>query len=267
MISKKTKKLKKRLSLRKKIKIIDVPLSKEKSKGSMASLGNIDYHYQEFSNTFNYFNILLKRNKRFRKFICIPDVGESWMRAFLVQEFTEKSDKYDIMSIKPVDNFISIKYFVKKLNKCLRSHQIVPVNFTLELPNYGKHANMIVFDSKKKTIEHFEPHGFHEDSQWSISRAYLKSISGVKRFSLKYFPGYRVISPKDFEPRNGLQSTIDAFSGMCVTWSILYLNYKILNPTIPIKILVRHINKKIKRNELLRFTRYVELTLKKYQQI
>jgi hypothetical protein len=263
-------KTKRKKYTRSKDKIIDVPLAKDKSKGSRASIGDINYHYQDFSNTFSYFNILLKRNKRFRKLVCIPKVSESWMRAFLVQEFVRNDnddEKYDIMSIRPVDNNVPINDFIQKIHDCLKTHQIVPTNFTLETPEYGKHANMIIFDSKNKTIEHFEPHGYHEDSQWSISIAYIKSISGVKRFSLKYFPEYRVISPKDYEPKNGLQTTIDAFSGMCVTWSILYLNYRILNPNIPVKKLVRHINKKIKRAQLLRFTRYVERIIKKYKKI
>lgn len=264
----KKKTTKKRINKRPvKDKIIDVPFSKERSKGSRASVQNIQYHYQDFSNTFTYFKILLKRNKRFRKLVCIPNVSDSWMRAFLIQEFIKTDNNYEIMSIRPVDENVPINDFVKKINECLKTHQIVPINFTLETPKYGKHANMIIFDSKSKTIEHFEPHGYHEDSQWSISSAYIKSISGVKRFAQKYFPNYRVISPKNYEPKNGLQSTIDAFSGMCVTWSILYLNYRILNPSISSKILVRHINKKIKRNQLLRFTRYIELVIKKYTKI
>ena len=267
MPSKKTKKIKKKKYTRNKHKIIDVPLSKDTSKGSRASIGEINYHYQEFNNTFSYFKILLKRNKVFRKLVCIPKVSESWMRAFLIQDFVKNDDKYNLLSIRPVDNNVSINEFIHKIRRCLNTHRIVPINFTIETPNYGKHANMIIFDSKNKTIEHFEPHGYHEDSQWSISRVYIKSISGVKRFALKYFPDYRVISPKEFESRNGLQATIDAFGGMCVTWSILYLNYRILNPNTPIKELVRHINKNIKRNKLLRFTRYVELILKKYKQI
>lgn len=261
MLIKKTKRDKKRKYTINKNKIIDVPFAKDKSKGSRASVGNINYHYLEFSNTFKYFKILLKRNKTFRKLVCIPNVSHSWMEAFLLLEFVNNDD---IKSIRPVDFTIDINEFIKKIKSCIKTHRIVPVNFSLETPEYGKHANMIIFDSEKKTIEHFEPHGYHEDSQWSISRAYIKSIAGVKRFAKKYFPNYRIISPKDYEPRNGLQSKIDAYSGMCVTWSILYLNYRILNPNIPVKKLVRHINKTITRNKLLRFTRYVERILKKY---
>ena len=245
--------------------IIDVPFSREKSRGSRASLGQINYHYQEFGNTFRYFDILLKKNKRFRDVVCIPKIGDSWMRAFLVHQFIKKDEgSYTFLSIRPTDPDIDTMLFVKKIKECLNNHQIVPVNFTLEIPNFGKHANMIIFDAKHKTIEHFEPHGHHEDSQWSISRAYTKVITGVKKFSLNYFPEYTVISPKDYEPKNGLQTTVDAFNGMCVSWSILYLNYRILNPETKSNILVKHINRKIKRVKLLQFTRYVERVLKKY---
>ena len=263
----KSKKKKGKRKTKKKVKdvIVDVPFSKTTSKGSRASVGNINYHYQEFGNTFGYFEILLKRNKNFRKLVCIPKISSSWMKAFLVHEFVKKSEStYTFLSVKPVDPRIRTLAFVKKIKDCLKTHQIVPVSFTLEIPGFGKHANMIVFDAKHKTIEHFEPHGYHEDSQWSISRAYTKAIMGVKKFALNYFSEYSVISPKDYEPQNGLQASIDAYSGMCVTWSILYLNYRILNPEVPSKKLVRHINKKIKRNKLLKFTRYVELILKKY---
>lgn len=267
MPSKKTKKLRRKYT-KNKDKIIDVPFAKNKSKGSLASVGSINYYYPEFSNTFSYFNILLKRNKKFRRLVCIPDISESWMRAFLIQEFTKNVDnKYDIMSIRPTDPRVSMDNFINEINKCLKTHRIIPVNFTLETREYGKHANMIIFDSEKKTIEHFEPHGYNDDSQWSISRAYIKSASGVKKFARKYYPNYKIISPKDYEPKNGLQSKIDAFSGMCVTWSILYLNYRILNPNIPVKDLVRYISKRINKTQLLRYTRYVELILKKYKQI
>ena len=264
MVKNFTKKKNKKSTGKKRKGIIkDVPLAKEKSRGSRASVGNIHYHYQDFSNTFRYFEILLKKNKMFRKLVCIPDISYSWMRGFLVQEFV-KNDAHSYASIRPVDNNVHIGAFVKKIKECLKTHQIIPVNFAIETGEYGKHANMIILDSKYKTIEQFEPHGYHEDSQWSISRAYAKTGAGVIKFARKYFPDYTVISPKDYEPKNGLQGVIDAYGGMCVTWSILYLNYRMLNPGTSSKALVQHINKTIKRVHLLKFTRYVELILKKY---
>ena len=58
MPSEKTKKIRRKYT-KNKDKIIDVPFAKNKSKGSIASVGSINYYYQEFSNTFSYFNILL----------------------------------------------------------------------------------------------------------------------------------------------------------------------------------------------------------------
>ena len=39
-------------------KIIDVPLSKIKSKGSRATKGDIDFHYQSYSNIIDFFKSL-----------------------------------------------------------------------------------------------------------------------------------------------------------------------------------------------------------------
>ena len=53
MVNKKTKKKKKKINTKKKkMNIVDVPLSDKQSVGSKASVGNIDYHYQKYYNTF-----------------------------------------------------------------------------------------------------------------------------------------------------------------------------------------------------------------------
>ena len=77
-----------------------------------------------------------------------------------------------------------------------------------------------------------------------------------------YLPDFTYIPPSKYEPKDGLQERLDAFSGMCVTWSILYLHYRILNPDIPPKRLINYLDKKITRNVLLRYTKYVEDVLK-----
>ena len=56
-----------------------------------------------------------------------------------------------------------------------------------------------------------------------------------------YFPGFRYIPPNKYEAEEGLQMKLDAFSGLCVTWSILYLHYRILNPDIQPAKLIRYL--------------------------
>ena len=56
-----------------------------------------------------------------------------------------------------------------------------------------------------------------------------------------YLPDFKYIPPSSYEPKEGLQGRLDAFSGLCVTWSILYLHYRVLNPDVPPKKLVNYL--------------------------
>ena len=63
--------------------IKDVPISNRKLKGSLETLGNINYHYQKYDNTFKFFDKLLDKDEKLKNILCIPNIGDSWMRSFL----------------------------------------------------------------------------------------------------------------------------------------------------------------------------------------
>jgi len=243
--------------------IIDVPLSSKLSKGSHASVGSIDYHYRKYYNTFEFISKILQMNKKLRKIVCIPDVGSGWMKAFLkIRFFKDKRDKYPLKSINPVDSVNSVTEFISAISECM-SYRLIPINLEIIVPDMGTHANIILMDTTKKTVELFEPHGSRDSSELEgISKAYITVSKNVRRFFKLYFPHYRYVPPSEYEPKEGLQARLDAFSGTCVTWSILYVHYRILNPTVPQRKLVNYLDKKVTRNFLLRYTRYVEEVLK-----
>ena len=143
-------------------------------------------------------------------------------------------------------------------------HRLIPISLAIDVPGAGTHANVIIIDTKKKTVELFEPHGSRDEKSEleSISRAYFKVSKNVQRFFSMYFPDFKYIPPSEYEPKDGLQARFDAFSGLCVTWGILYLHSRVLNPDIPPKRLIDYLDKKINKNVLLRYTKYVEDTLK-----
>ena len=72
----------------------------------------------------------------------------------------------------------------------------------------------------------------------------------------------RLPSLRKKKPEDGLQVRLDAFSGLCVTWSILYLHYRILNPDLNPKKLMEYLDKTFTVKKILRYTRYVEEVLK-----
>ena len=264
--SKKSKKSskKKRKSLPK--GIVDVPISKKISRGSKASMGSIDYHYQKYYNTFAFLKEILKKNHTLNNQICIPDVGGGWMQAFLKVHFMKGVEgiKSHMGSVKPVDAGASKDAFIKEVRHCLTRSRLVPINLEIIVPGVGTHANMILIDGHKKTAELFEPHGNRsaKSELEDISRAYFKVEKNVKRFFTLYLPDLTFIPPGKYEPKYGLQARLDAYSGLCVTWVILYMHYRILNPDVPPKKLINYLDKKVTRNFLLRYTKFVEDTLK-----
>jgi hypothetical protein len=262
---KKVKKKQKKTQNKYKGNIVDVPFSDNVSLGSKASLGNINYHYQKYYNTFAFLKEIIKRNTKLQNLVCIPNVGSDWMQSFIKVHFFKNigSLKPHLESVKPVDSFVSKEQFMSEIKKCM-SHRLIPISLEIIVPQVGTHANIVLIDTKKKTVELFEPHGARDNQSEleSISRAYFKITKNVHKFVKINLPEYKFIPPSKYEPEEGLQARLDAFSGLCVTWSLLYLHYRVLNPDIPPKLLIQYLEKKIKRKELLRYTRYVEDVLK-----
>ena len=125
------------------------------------------------------------------------------------------------------------------------------------------HANIIIIDIKEKTIELFEPHGKTSDCSTldSFKGAYFIKNKWIKKIFSNYLPDYKYFSPNDYLPKYGLQQKIDEYTGFCIPWSILYVHYRILNPNIPVKKIVKRINN-ITLKFLLRYTSYIEEVIK-----
>ena len=265
MNHKKTKKKKKKkLTKKQKKGIIDVPIDKNISLGSKASKGDIDYHYQKYYNTFGFIEEMISRNKQLQKRVCIPDIGDSWMKGLLSLQFLKGvHGSKALQSVKPVDSQNSKSKFISEIDRCM-SHRLVPINLLIHVPDIGTHANIILMDTKKKTIELFEPHGSRREKSEleNMSKAYYKVSKNISRFFKFYYDDYKFIAPTHYEPKEGLQGNIDAYSGLCVTWSILYLHYRILNPDVPQKRLLTYLDRRVTRNFILRYMKYIENILK-----
>ena len=118
---KKIKKIKK-LSINNNVKgVIDVPISGRKLKGSLETLGKINYHYQKYDNTFQFFDKLLEKDKKLDRILCIPSVGNSWMRSFLkviLDDNKLSTSELMVKNIEPVDPMVSVEKFNHMMRKC-----------------------------------------------------------------------------------------------------------------------------------------------------
>jgi hypothetical protein len=245
----------------------DVPISKKSSRGSIETLGEIHYHYQKYDNIFNFFDILMKKDDDIKKVLCIPDVGRKWMRSFLkVVLNKDKLETSELMikNVNPVDPEVSIDLFNQMIKKCKKRIVAVSVQLIVE-GKPGTHANMLILDTKRKTVELFEPHGKRSEQTTmdSLEGAYKISDKLLKKYFHKFFPDYTYISPQDYLPSYGFQSKIDAYNGLCVTWSTMYLHYRVLNPDLTSKEITKHIKKKVNKEYILKYAKYIEETVKK----
>ena len=174
-------------------------------------------------------------------------------------------------------NFKSKKLFLakkmkKNIRKCKNTKNVRFIFFTFIIIPSKKakitHANMVIIDWKKKTVERFEPHG-HYNFNPKIS------CEIDKLFSTKILPkidltNFSYLSPTLISPKLGIQSKTDAYNGMCITISMMYLHIRVLNPDIKqiklVKFLLNRPVSKLKKM-ILKYARHVENILKKNKNI
>lgn len=222
----------------KKNKIIDIPFSSMKSKGTRATLGNVYFHYQHYSNINNFFSIL---NKDLKNKINLNS-----------QHLTIKARKTKLT----LDNIPELE--------CSASLNLLIIDLdTIE----GKHANIAIINNINNTIEYYEPHGYRKNKNSEI--ADIKGIYNKKNKLLKnvfqeLLPEHSFIDVVSMNKNTSFQTLLDPDenTGFCVTWCILFVHYRLLNPNILLSRLIKHIDKTINTTKLLKYAKYVEDTIK-----
>ena len=146
------------------------------------------------------------------------------------------------------NNYGEIKKTFNSIKMC--SKRFVPLFVRLNFSNIS-HANMIILDLKKKTAEHFEPHGFRTFVNLENDNYFKIYINDVLRIQLPLLfkdLGFKYISPIKTCPIKGLQSiqldqNLDLYSifkdkygllylpneGLCVLLSFILLDLRLSN--------------------------------------
>jgi len=232
---------------------IDDFLAVEMSKGPDEPAGNIFYFYQSIRNIFNFFTILINHYK-FDEILCIPKIVIKWKKYI---------DMVYVVFIFDDDELIIPKKFKKKIKQCIETDiRFIYFTFTISYSDSElTHVNMIIIDLYKNTIERFEPYGFiNEYEEKKINDVIKNRLLGILELE-----DFKYLNPLDISPKIGPQKKIDAYNGMCVTYTMLYLQLRLMNPDIIQKQLVNYLvkmNKKNLINLVLRYAKFIELTLK-----
>jgi hypothetical protein len=256
-----SKKLRRTISNQQMDKFISINefLAEEMSKGPEEDKGTIDYYYQSYVNVFNYFTILVNYYG-FKEILCIPK---------FVLKFKNYISLNSIVYYTDTKELIIPAKLKEKIKNCSNADvRFIYCTFMIDsLKNKGiTHANILIIDLYKKTIERFEPYGqlsriLESEINLTIEERLMKIID---------LKDYEYLSPFDISPLRGLQTKADAYGGMCVSFCMLYLQLRLMNPDTIQKELIDYLLTKNK-NELitliLKYAKFVELTLKKYHRL
>jgi hypothetical protein len=239
----------------KKSKIKNPPFSKKRNLGSDATEGLIQYHYQYYTNITDYIVHLCDTKKSLRNKIC------------LLKDPIEATITFDQTDFKKgiFPKYITQSKIIEFIKGCIATPKTYFIPILLEtVKKKENHANIILIDIRKKQIELFEPHGNRGDESTlhNIQKTYLKKKRSVQRFFKSFLSDFKFINVVDKINKHSLQSKYDSNSGYCITWSLLYFHYRVLNPRISYQRIIKHIDKKIKLDLLLKYASHVEETLK-----
>lgn len=142
------------------------------------------------------------------------------------------------------------------VEKCLDADFTRYIMFKLTLipGSSGTHANIIIYDKEKKTLERYEPYGIIPYVESDELNIFLK-----EEFK-KVLGDFEFYSPNDINSGVGLQviSGDSNYSltnygdpgGFCLAWTFWYLEMRIKNPDIHPKELIKHCYQKIPGLEL-----------------
>src|SRR5439155_2451906 len=153
-------------------------------------------------------------------------------------------------------------YYVNELVKgplwkdnCLQGNFrwiIIVINITFQFSedNFDRHSNVMIVDTKEKTIRYFEPNG--PMAPWfSNIEKYLET-----KFAVKHFPGYRFISTSEFCPEKGPQAySVDTY---CAAYSLFLVWATLTDPEYNIHDLIKELLKENKTELRILIEKFIQ---------
>jgi len=131
--------------------------------------------------------------------------------------------------------------FTKYWNTCVKSKKrFIFALLFLRMPGIGAHANCLIYDTKTKELERFEPHGYvnvnlyNKDTLKEMIESKLKPIIKYE----KYFEPLDFCPFTNFQRMPAIHKTGVDPGGFCHWWTTYYMELRLSQPNIDRKSVV-----------------------------
>lgn len=228
-------------------------LSKHRSKGPLERRGGDFRAYSQADGDILTLLGLFKtrRGSPLKAVACIPEWSLRGIRAGIY--VTGTSDQKNIKLHMPP--------WKREVEKCRQAGKtFVILNFGLYIGSYVQHAGAVLIDLRRNVIERFEPAG-------RLSGTYDTLDMAIEEQFRNRMPTYDYVGTIRAAPKRGPQELADAFSGLCVTFSLLYILVRLMNPQRTPKEVQEHLVKLTPttlRDTALRLNRTMADTLRRH---
>lgn len=190
--------------------------------------------YQDSDLDVKFLVALVKEDRGFRNIVCIPD--------FVLCVDPALNVRHDHKSGCTSPGYANVRAGLLLVNTKGRPRLVAPKNLqaylnlchtrfaVLNLGLYPKgfhseygHANVLLIDTFEKSIERFEP--------MTQQNRLLRKTDAVLRIRLQtILPHYEYVGVQHMLDGRSIQDIVDAYSGMCVTFGLIYVLIRLLNP-------------------------------------
>jgi hypothetical protein len=162
----------------------------------------------------------------------------------------------------PKNYFVS-PFFIESIKHTIKMYpdtQLIPIRLVLMNPNANyNHANMIIYDAKRKIVENFDPQQYGYVDRASGLDTFLKFFF-EQNFDVKYYPSSKINPTNSFQVYDVVENknsmTNDPI-GFCLAWCIWYASMRAINHHINPKILCQLSLYKLSQIPNMNFTDYI----------